>query len=60
MATDIDLLTTYVGSSAPCIQAILNSDALEAFPVTSDQRVTWDADTVNPLPDPPGGYPSSL
>ncbi|MGB9302623.1 MAG: hypothetical protein WCB92_02800 [Mycobacterium sp.] len=60
VATDIDLLTTYVGSSALCIQAILNSDALEAFPVTSDQRVTWDADTVNPLPDPPGGYPSNL
>ncbi len=60
VATDIDLLTTYVGSSALCIQAILNSDALEAFPVTSDQRVTGDADTVNPLPDPPGGYPSNL
>jgi hypothetical protein len=52
-ATDIDLMTTYVGGSAPCIQSILRSDALEALPVSSDQRVTWDADTVNPLPDRP-------
>jgi hypothetical protein len=59
VATDIDLMTTYVGASAHCIQAIVNNDALEAFSVTSDQRVTWDADTVNPLPDPPG-QPSSL
>jgi hypothetical protein len=51
VATDIDLMTTYVGASTHCIAAILNSDVLEALPVTSDQRVTWDADTVNPLPD---------
>jgi hypothetical protein len=54
-ATDIDLMTTYVGASAPCIRAILNSDALEAMSVPSDQRVTWDADTINPLPDAPSG-----
>lgn len=53
VATDIDLMATYVGGSAHCIQAIVNSDALEAMPVTSDQLVTWDADTVNPRPDPP-------
>jgi hypothetical protein len=51
VATDIDLMTTYVGGSAHCIAAILNSDVLEALPATSDQRVTWDADTLNPLPD---------
>ena len=59
-ATDIDLMTTYIGASAHCIQAIVDSHALEALPVASDQRVTWDADTINPLPDPPGGYPTSL
>lgn len=53
VATDIDLMTTYVGGSANCIQAIINSDALEAMRVTSDQRVTWDTDTVNPRPNPP-------
>src|SRR5262249_34692593 len=56
-STDIDLMTTYVGASAHCIQEIVNSDTLEALPVTSDQRVTWDADTVNPLPNPPYGLP---
>jgi hypothetical protein len=53
VATDIDLMTSYVGAGAPCIQEIVASDALEALPVRSDQRVTWDADTVNPRPDPP-------
>jgi hypothetical protein len=57
VATDIDLMTTYVGASGRCIQAIVNSDALEAMPVPGDQRVTWDADTINPLPDPPYGQP---
>jgi hypothetical protein len=53
VATDVDLMTTYVGGGANCVEAIINSDALEAMPVTIDQRVTWDADTVNPLPDSP-------
>jgi hypothetical protein len=53
-ATDIDLMTTYVGGSARCIQEIVNSDVLEALPVASDQRITWDADTLNPRPNPPG------
>jgi hypothetical protein len=53
VAADIDLMTTYVGGSAHCIQEIVTSDAIEALPATSDQRVTWDADTINPLPDPP-------
>jgi hypothetical protein len=53
VATDIDLMTTYVGGSAPCIQSILRSAALEALPVSSDQGITWETDTINPLPDPP-------
>lgn len=46
-------MTTYVGASASCIQAIVSSESVEAMVVTANQRVTWDADTVNPLPDPP-------
>jgi hypothetical protein len=53
VATDIDLMTTYVGASARCVTAILDDVALEAFPVPSEQRITWDADTINPLPAPP-------
>lgn len=53
VATDIDLMATYVGGSANCVQTIINSDELEAMPVTSDQLVTWEADTINPHPAPP-------
>jgi hypothetical protein len=53
VATDIDLMTTYIGGSAQCIKAVLDSNALEAMVVTSDQDVTWEADAVNPRPDPP-------
>jgi hypothetical protein len=54
VATDIDLMTTYVGGSAACIAALLAADGLEAAQVAADQRTTWDADTVNP---PPFGAP---
>lgn len=55
VATDIDLMTTYVGGSAACIAALLATGGLEAAQVPADQRVTWDADNVNPLPlDGPG------
>jgi hypothetical protein len=35
------------------IVAVLADDRLESLPVSVDQHVTWDADTVNPLPAPP-------
>ena len=50
VATDIDLMTTYVGGSAACIAELLAADGLEAWQVPADQRTTWDADTVNPAP----------
>jgi hypothetical protein len=55
VATDIDLMTTYVGGSAACIADLLAADGLEAAQVPADQRTTWDADTVNP---PPLGAPA--
>jgi hypothetical protein len=55
VATDIDVMTTYVGGSAECIADLLAHPALEAAEVPPAQRVTWDSDTVNPLPpDGPG------
>ncbi|MDJ0394313.1 hypothetical protein QMK17_13350 [Rhodococcus sp. G-MC3] len=54
-ATDIDLMTTYVGASTECIDAVLANSALEALPVDSAQKLTWDSDTHNPLP-PAGPY----
>ncbi len=55
VATDIDLVTTFVGGSAGCIDDLLAAPGLEAALVPVDQRFTWDADTVNPWPvDAPG------
>jgi hypothetical protein len=50
VVTDIDLVTTYVGGSAACIADLLAHQGLEAAAVTASQGVTWDADTINPLP----------
>ncbi|MCQ4118419.1 hypothetical protein [Rhodococcus tibetensis] len=55
VATDIDLMTTYLGASAECVDAVLAEAALEVLPATPDQRVTWDSDTINPLPPSPSG-----
>lgn len=51
VATDVDLMTTYVGGSAACIAGVLAADGLEAAAVPVDQRVDWRADAVNPLPE---------
>ncbi len=53
VATDIDLMSTYVGGSARCIDALLGDGRLEAYPVTVDQTVHWQSDTINPTPEPP-------
>ncbi|MGY1641112.1 hypothetical protein ACI782_08250 [Geodermatophilus sp. SYSU D00703] len=50
VATDIDLVTTYVGGSAACVTDLLDASELEVAQVLPGQRVTWDGDTVNPLP----------
>jgi hypothetical protein len=51
VATDIDLVTTYVGGSAAAIAALLASPAVETAPATADQGTTPGSDTVNPPPD---------
>lgn len=55
VGTNIDLMATYVGGSQACVQELLAEDGLEALSVSVDQGVTWDTDTVNPLPPPPFG-----
>jgi hypothetical protein len=50
VATDLDLVTTFVGGSAACVADLLRSERIEAARVPVDQRFTWDADTVNPWP----------
>ena len=53
VATDIDLMSTYIGGSAGCIETLLGDQRLEAYPVTVDQTVHWRSDTINPTPEPP-------
>jgi len=50
VATDADLVTSYVAAGAACIAAILAAGDLEAAPAEPGQRVTGDADRVNPPP----------
>ena len=50
VATDSDLVTTYVAGSAACIADLLADEQLEAAPAEPGQRTTWDADRVNPPP----------
>jgi len=48
VATDVDLMTTYLGASQACVRELTRSDGLEAMPITLDQPTTWDKDAVNP------------
>ena len=51
VATEIDLMTSYVGGFRQCIDAILASAELEAFEVSAEMSVQWDSDTINPRPE---------
>jgi hypothetical protein len=48
VVTDIDLMSTYVGGSAACIEAVLGDAGLEAFPAAPDDPTSLDA--INPQP----------
>jgi hypothetical protein len=51
VATNIDLMASYVGGSKRCVEAILESSELEAFEVSAEMSVQWDSDTINPRPE---------
>jgi hypothetical protein len=53
VGTDIDLMTTYIGGSRAAIDALLADEQIEALAVPVDQSITWEADGINPLPEPP-------
>lgn len=50
VATDADLVSSYVAGSVACIAAVLATSGLEAAPAEPGHRVTGDADRVNPPP----------
>ena len=47
VATDIDLVDTYVAGSVECIEALLVCPDLEAQPTTRDAPLGMDKDTIN-------------
>jgi hypothetical protein len=60
VATEIDLMSTYVGGSHRCVRAVLDRPELEAVAVESSDGIAADSDAVNPSahqePPPAGGH----
>jgi hypothetical protein len=54
VATDVDLMSTYIGAARVCIEAPIADEHLEVLEVTADPGVTADSDTLNP--EPAGSY----
>ncbi|MCZ2859271.1 hypothetical protein [Blastococcus sp. VKM Ac-2987] len=50
VATDIDLMSTYVGGSAACVAELLAVPGLEVVRSRPADRVGWADDPVNPVP----------
>jgi hypothetical protein len=53
VATDVDLMTTYIGGSTDCIASILAANDLEAMQIPISQGLTWETDTLNGPVRPP-------
>ncbi|WP_448626706.1 hypothetical protein [Geodermatophilus sp. URMC 64] len=51
VVTDIDLMSSYVGAGAAAVEALLDTDGVEAWPAEPDDPVTPDSDPVNPPPE---------
>jgi hypothetical protein len=51
VASDPDLDSTFVGGSTSMIEALLATPGLEAWPIGSSDRVTFDSDTINGVPE---------
>ena len=60
VSTEIDLMSTYVGGSRGCIQAIVEHRQLEAAEVEPSDGVAADTDAINPAahqpPAPTGAH----
>jgi hypothetical protein len=60
VATEIDLMSTYVGGSRGCVQAILGHPQVEAAAVEPSDGIAADSDAINPSahqpPAPTGAH----
>ncbi len=50
VATDVDLMSTYVGGTAACLAELARTDGLEVVPAQPGDDLTYAADRVNPVP----------
>lgn len=48
--TEIDFMSTYVGGTRACVEAIVSHPDLEAAVVASTDGITWASDRLNPPP----------
>lgn len=53
VASEIDFVSTYIGASRSCIDAILRCADVEAAEVDPTDGVAWNADLFNPAPSDP-------
>lgn len=53
VATEIDLMSTYVGCSRACADDLLAGSAMEAYEVPPTAGIDWASDTINPTPPRP-------
>ncbi len=51
VATDVDLMSTYVGGSAACLADLAALDGLEVLPAQPGDAVTYAADRLNHVPE---------
>ena len=51
--TEIDLTTTYLAGSQKLVDALVSHPGLETYQVEPTDKITYDSDTLNPLPDDP-------
>ncbi len=52
VATDLDLMTSYLAGTRACVDAVVDAAGIEAFPVPPDDPLAWDSDAINPVPPP--------
>jgi hypothetical protein len=53
VATDVDLMSTYLGAAEVTVGELVAATTCEAYRVSVDERIDWEADTQNPLPASP-------
>jgi hypothetical protein len=60
VATEIDLMSTYLGGSRGCVQAIIEHPQVEAAAVEPSDGIAADSDDINPsvhqAPAPTGAH----